>query len=105
MHPTNTEQGKQRKSVEKSEITQDSEVTPFYGIYYMYIYIYLCMYVYIYIPMHVCIYIYIYTYMRCNGMDNTKKLCGFFFIPLWCLKKLNKVFFFQAIGNGLFNID
>ena len=43
--------------------------------------------------------------MRCNGMDNTKKLCGFFFIPLWCLKKLNKVFFFQAIGNGLFNID
>ena len=47
----------------------------------------------------------LYIYMRCNGRDNTKKLCGFIFIPLWCLKKLNKAFFFQAIGNGLFNID
>ena len=36
---------------------------------------------------------------RCNGRDNTKKLCGFF-LPLWCLKKLNKASFFQAIGNG-----
>ena len=34
-----------------------------YGIYYMYIYIYT----------------YVYVYMRCNGRDNTKKLCGFFF--------------------------
>ena len=44
-------------------------------------------------------------YMRWNGRDKMKKLCGFIFIPLGCLKKLNKAFFFQAIGNGLFNID
>ena len=31
---TSTEQGKQRKSVEKSEVTQDSEVTPFHTTFY-----------------------------------------------------------------------
>ena len=81
---TNTEQGKQR-ALKNPKLPRILKLPYFtYGIYYMYIYIYLCIYIYtyVYIPMYIYIYIYIYIYMRCNGRDNTKKLCGFFFLPL-----------------------
>ena len=77
---------------------------------YIYIYLYtgIYIYIYIYIPVYIQLYIYIYIYIyrerererererRCNGRDNTKKLCGFISIPLWSLKKV-EAFFFQAM--------
>ena len=73
---TNTEQGKQRKSVEKSEVTQDSEVTPFYLRYILYVYVYIpFIYMYIYfIYMYIYIlYVYVYQLIPLYSCDYLNK--------------------------------